>query len=315
MAVMTAAGRPTRAFVILNPVHRRASAVRAELARQAAASGVHLVELQTTRADPGTDQARLALASGAELVVVCGGDGTVRLVAGELAGTGVPLGIVPNGTANLFARNLELRPGRLTACVATALGGPTSRVDLAWARLRSASGWSDERPFAVVAGLGHDAATVLATSARIKRRVAWLAYFAAGARRLLDAPLNLTVGVDGGPPEPTSAWTVLVANCGRLPGGIRVAADARPDDGELDTLQVTLRSPLDWAWVAAKGVLGWRRDVPALRYGRASRVRVASAVPLACQLDGDAVDGIYELDVRVDPGALLVQAPQKKGRP
>ena len=76
-------------------------------------------------------------------MVVVGGDGTVRQVAGALAGSGVPLGIVPTGTANLFARNVGL-PARLSAQVSTALTGTPTRSDVGWARFRRGAEWSGE---------------------------------------------------------------------------------------------------------------------------------------------------------------------------
>ncbi len=296
--------------MVLNPVHAGAGAARAELAKVAQASGIAILECQTSVADPGPGQARRALDAGADGVVVVGGDGTLRHVAGALAGSGVPLGIVPTGTANLFARNVGLSPARLHRNVRVALAGDARPVDLGWARLDGA----EEQPFLVLAGIGHDAATVLATRARLKRRLRWLAYFEAGARYVLQAPVAMRVAADGRPVRELATWCVLVANCGRLPGGVRVFPDARPDDGELDTLAVTPRRPLDWALVAATGLLHLRRPVGPLTYGRARTVTVRPDEPQPCQLDGDAVARVSELNVRVAPGALTVHVPPTKGR-
>jgi len=292
----------TRVFVVLNPVARGAEGVR----RAVLAAEPDATILTTTVADPGAGQARQALAAGASRIIVAGGDGTVRLVAGVLAGTGIPLGIVPIGTANLFARNVGLRPRRPDAAVATALTGRPRPIDLGWARLRTEAGWSGEQPFGVLAGIGHDAATVLDTRGWLKRRVRWLAYFESGARHLLRRPVPMEIAADAGPARSVAVWCVLAANCGRLPGGVRIFADATPDDGRLHTLLVPLTSPWQWLGVAAKGLLRLHRDVAALTYSEGRTLTVRPAEPTPAQLDGDAVAGVTELHVRIDPGALLV---------
>ncbi len=297
---------PTRVFAVLNPARRRWTIARRLLEEGAATRGWPLTVLTTTVADPGAGQALAALDAGATLVVVGGGDGTVRVVAGALAGSGVPLGIVPLGTANLFARNLGLRPGALARNVATALTGRPHRIDVGWSRHRRGDDWSAEEPFLVVAGIGHDAATVLATRAGLKRWLRWLAYLGAGAVYLFRSPIPMRVAVDGRPPRDVRTWCVLAGNCGRLPGGIRVFPDARPDDGVLDTLVVPIRRPWQWASVAAKGLLRLRRDVRALEYGRAHHVTVRPASPQPLQLDGDAVEAVDEVAWRVAASELTV---------
>src|SRR5215470_8826249 len=128
----------------------------------------------TAKAEAGVAAARDAAAGGADLVVAVGGDGTVRGCAEGLAGTGVPLGIAPHGTANLLARTLRL-PGHPKAALAAALdAGGTSRViDLAVA---------DGEPFTAMAGMGLDAAVVAGT--RFKHQFGWAAYAMSGAMHL-----------------------------------------------------------------------------------------------------------------------------------
>ncbi|WP_243106848.1 diacylglycerol/lipid kinase family protein [Actinomyces lilanjuaniae] len=92
------------------------------------------VWLETTTSETGATQARLAVASGAALVVAAGGDGTVRSVAAGLAGTGVEMGILPTGTANLAARNLRLPVGDLSAAARLVAHGTSRPTDLAWVR-------------------------------------------------------------------------------------------------------------------------------------------------------------------------------------
>lgn len=308
-AVSPADTHPTRVFAVINPIHRHSARARAELEGRAAASGLDLTVLVTTPADPGPGQARAALDAGATSVVAVGGDGTVRGIAGVLAGSGVPLGIVPTGTANLFARNLGLRPGRLAANAATALSGTPRAIDVGWSCFRRGDSWTPEEPFLIVAGLGHDAATVLDTSTALKRRLRWLAYLFAGAGHLLRRPIELDLAADGRPLRRVRTWCVLAGNCGRLPGGIVVFPDADPGDGVLETLLVPLRHPAQWVAVAAKGLFRLRCEVAALDYGRARELVVRPAAPQPLQLDGDAVEAVDEARWRVAASALLVRTP------
>ncbi len=104
---------PARAadtVLVVNPVKvGEPGALLEQVAERSAALGLPVPRLvPTTEEDPGEGQARNAAAAGAALVIVAGGDGTVRAAAQGLAGTGVPLGILPQGTGNLLARNLGI---------------------------------------------------------------------------------------------------------------------------------------------------------------------------------------------------------------
>ena len=137
----TRTGRPL-ACVVVNPSKPRVTAaVRSLLEgelREAGYAGP--VWLETSVSEPGTMQARLALAAGARLVVAAGGDGTVRSVAAGLAGTGTQMGIVPLGTANLAARNLGVPVGDARAAAQVVARGVDLPADLAWVRTEP---WSD----------------------------------------------------------------------------------------------------------------------------------------------------------------------------
>ena len=137
----TRTGRPL-ACVVINPSKPRVTAaVRSLLEgelREAGYAGP--VWLETSVSEPGTMQARLALAAGARLVVAAGGDGTVRSVAAGLAGTGAQMGIVPLGTANLAARNLGVPVGDARAAAQVVARGVDLPADLAWVRTEP---WSD----------------------------------------------------------------------------------------------------------------------------------------------------------------------------
>ena len=137
----TRTGRPL-ACVVINPSKPRATAaVRSRLEDELYEAGyAGPVWLETSVSEPGTMQARLALAAGARLVVAAGGDGTVRSVAAGLAGTGAQMGIVPLGTANLAARNLGVPVGDPRAAAKVVAQGVDLPADLAWVRTEP---WSD----------------------------------------------------------------------------------------------------------------------------------------------------------------------------
>ena len=137
----TRTGRPL-ACVVVNPSKPRATAaVRSLLEDELHEAGyAGPVWLETSVSEPGTMQARLALAAGASLVVAAGGDGTVRSVAAGLAGTGAQMGIVPLGTANLAARNLGVPVGDARAAARVVAHGVDLAADLAWVRTEP---WTD----------------------------------------------------------------------------------------------------------------------------------------------------------------------------
>lgn len=212
------------ACVIVNPSKPAVTAdFRRRLARALRSAGYRgPVWLDTTVAEPGATQARLAVASGARLVIAVGGDGTVRAVAAGLAGTDVELGVVPLGTANLAARNLGLPVGDLDALIAIAAFFSARPTDLAWVRttpcpnppetgpLAPPGGWArptlgSEHACLVVAGIGFDAALVAVTSPALKARIKWGAYALAALENLRTPRMELSLGLVGTPDDDDSS--------------------------------------------------------------------------------------------------------------
>ena len=284
---------------MLNPARVRGAArVAARCAAVATAAGWDWLLAETTTEDPGTGLARQAADAGARLVVAVGGDGTVRACAQALAGTAVPLAIVPRGTANLAARALGL-PARLNAALACAFGGHERRIDLATA---------DGITFVAMAGLGTDAAVVGATPARLKTTAGWLAYAAVGTWHTRGRHAAFGISLDGTPLAAT-AGSVVVGNAGLLPGGFRLLPDARLDDGELDVGVLAPSSLLDWGVVARRVLAASRRDDARLARYRARRVEIRADRDLPRQVDGEMIAPGRELTVTVLPSALLVRVP------
>lgn len=282
------------------------------------------VFLETTADDPGAGQGARAVREGATLVVVCGGDGTVRAVADALAGSGVPLAVVPCGTGNLLARNLGLPLSPVAALEAALSGGPR-RLDLG-----SIEG--DGLPatrFAAMAGAGLDAAMMEHTDPRAKAALGWPAYALAGFGTLRTPRMRVTIRLDGSPAFRRTARMVLVANVGTVQGGVTLLPAARPDDGLLDLLVLDPRGPG-----------GWLRAVRTLLRGRAAppepstastltaegddrhglpvefftfrRAELTFDAPQSRELDGDPVNPGRRLTAEVRPGALTVLLPSQE---
>ena len=136
--------------------------------------GAEVVFYETTVEDPGRGQTRRALQEGADLVVAAGGDGTVRLVSSVLAGTDTRMAIIPAGTGNLLARNLDIPLEDPTAAMTAALSGKDRQIDVGWLRSGgsvSEAAASAEQIFLVIAGFGADAEMIGHTDDTLKKRL------------------------------------------------------------------------------------------------------------------------------------------------
>ncbi|MDQ1540269.1 MAG: hypothetical protein QOH29_995, partial [Actinomycetota bacterium] len=174
--------------------------------------------LETTEEDPGRGQAEDAIKQGVDVVLVCGGDGTITACAAALANSRVPLAIVPAGTGNLLARNLELPLDR-DAALEIALTGSDRTLDV---------GTIDGEPFVVMAGMGLDAVMLSDASEALKARVGWAAYVLSAARHLRDRPVEVELTGDDAAPIHRRIHGLVVGNVGRLQGGVPLLPDAEP---------------------------------------------------------------------------------------
>jgi len=298
---------PRHVVVVVNPAKfdGDTTAVRALVIEAASAFGGAVPDfIETTRDDPGFGQARAAVNEGADLVCALGGDGTVRAVAGSLAGTGTALGLLPGGTGNLLARNLNIPFSDLAEAVRVAWAGRDRRIDVGWVQRDDAA----PEMFAVMAGAGFDAAIMGDAPAGLKDKVGWAAYVVAAARNLRGEPYHTHVTVDGADAGSFDARTVVVGNCGTLQGGIELFPQAQVDDGVLDAVVLTPKSLAAWA-SAATALVGDGSDSPHLERMTGRDIIVQLAPPQKVQLDGEVFPEAARLSLRVDRQALVVRVP------
>jgi diacylglycerol kinase family enzyme len=296
--------RPVAAFIV-NPV---GMADLDEFREKAAASleqrgWAEPTWSETTPDDPGAGVAAKAVHAGPDLVIVVGGDGTVRCCAGALAGTGIPVGVLGGGTGNLLARNLGL-PTDLSDGLNRALDGIDRRIDLGTV--------GDER-FAVMAGVGLDAGMVERTPGWLKARIGWPAYIVGIARKLFDRPMHTRITIDDGAPLRRRAHMVVVGNVGTLHGGIELLPEARPDDGLLDVVVLSPRGFLGWTRALGPLVAGRRSSAPPVEHYQGRTISIHTAQSEMRELDGDPFGLGQDLDIGIDPKALVIRVPGSDG--
>ena len=291
---------PRKVAVVVNPASVADSTqLKKEALQRCAALGIsEPLWFETTPDDPGTGMVEQALRTGADLVVVCGGDGTVAACAGALKGSDVALGIVACGSGNLLARNLDL-PLELGPALDVAFGSGRRRLDL----LES----SDGRRFVVMAGLGFDAEMMRGTSRELKAKVGWPAYLIGIARAMRDhqcARFDLTI--DDARALRRNGVGVLVGNVGKLQGGLAVLPDAQPDDGLLDVAVLMPRSIRDWPVLVLRILLRKPDSGDQAEVMRGRRVRISTDRPMPVEYDGEAAGEASGMTVRVLPAAIVI---------
>jgi diacylglycerol kinase (ATP) len=242
---------------------------------------------------------RKALAAGAELVVVWGGDGMVQRCVDVLAGSDVALAIVPAGTANLFASNLEI-PKDIHSAVEIGLNGWRRRLDV---------GQINGERFAVMAGAGLDALMIRDAEGSLKERFGRAAYIFTGAKNIAVGRVSTRVRIDGAKWFDGKASCVLVGNVGKLFGNITAFPDARPDDGLLEIGIVTAKGPWQWSKTLARTVSGHAAASPFVETARGRKFDVRFSKPIPYELDGGDRKQTQRLHVKVRPAAVTVCLP------
>ncbi|MCU1523287.1 MAG: diacylglycerol kinase [Microbacteriaceae bacterium] len=315
-----------RAAVVYNPIKVELKKLKESVAAAERSAGWNTsLWFSTTEKDAGQNVTRAAIAEGAAVVIAAGGDGTVRAVAEALRDSDVPLSLVPAGTGNLLARNLNLTLNSLDASVDTAFTGADRRIDLGIAEIVRDDDEREDHAFLVMAGLGLDAKMIALTNPKLKKAVGWLAYIDAGMRALPELkPVRIRYSLDGSAEKSASFHTIIVGNCGALPGGILLMPEARPDDGILDIAALRPRGPFGWvkvwnkvAWengvlrksAFGRSIIDLTADTKDVLYLKGSDLRLTVEAPQEFQLDGDEFGEAKSVHAWVDPGALTVKVP------
>jgi diacylglycerol kinase (ATP) len=303
-----------RAVVIINPIAgpgRRKTLDRcAAMARSVLATHGYSAEVVVTASPTDASRyARGALESGVQLVVAWGGDGTINGAGSALAGTSLPLGIVPGGSGNGLARDLGLprEPARALTVAATGRERAIDAGDLCGSL------------FFNIAGIGVDA-EIAARIAEPGSRRGLAGYVVATVQELRRyQPQVYIIRIPGGKSDAPSApadvtferraLLVALANSRQYGNGATIAPHARLDDGAIDLVVVDARPLWDLVSQLPAFFRGTLQDGPDLLMRRATALTISAGGPIRFHVDGEPRTGPETLALRMHPGALRVRVP------
>lgn len=298
-----------RAAVVLNPTKvDDLSLLRRRVESEVLRAGWEpTLWLETTPQDAGAQAATRALEEGVDLVMVVGGDGTVRAVCTTLAGTGTAVALVPAGTGNLLARNLMV-PLDTDSALRLALHGRSRPVDVVRLRAQDEQGRETEERFVVMAGMGLDAKIMEDTDDDLKKVIRSGAYAVAAVANAVPDPFKARVSLDDEPAQEQEVVMALLGNVGTITGGMTLFPQAEPDDGRVDLLLASPERVTDWARLGAQILTG--RELEGFTLASARRVVIEADEPVPFEIDGDTAGQVRRLEVEVEPGTLRVIVPQ-----
>jgi diacylglycerol kinase (ATP) len=243
--------------------------------------------------------ARQAIAEGAKLIFVWGGDGSVQKCIDTVAGSDVAIAILPAGTANLLAKNLGI-PQNLKMAVRIGLQGNRKSID---------TGTLNGEHFAVMAGAGIDARMIRDASSSLKARVGRAAYLWSGAKNLSKSPIEVTVEVDDHGFYKGKISCILVGNMNKVFAGVEVFDDSRPNDGLLEFGVITAKNPLQWLRTIGRVIFGRSDNSPFVETTRGKSMKVTFDSETPYELDGGIRKATSKLKIKVHPSSVTICVP------
>ena len=290
-------------YVIFNPVSGKSDPEERKkiISDALAAHGYTSQFIATTRQQDAKACAEEALAQGADLLAVSGGDGTVMEAMSALVGKDTPIAVFPAGTGNLLSINLGI-PMTVPDAVDVALGGRKFALDLART--------SDGRYFAIMGGLGMDAQMIHDADRKAKDKLGKMAYFVAAVKNLPRRRVRVEILLDDQPPIRRRVKSVLLANMGKITGGLDAMPTASPNDGLLDVGILKAATLGHWAHLMGNALLGRAQHDPSLEVYQARKVVLRLRRPQPVEFDGEDGGMTRELSVEIVPRAVQVLIPE-----
>lgn len=262
----------------------------------------HSVEiLWTETTEDVKNFAKQAVANNVDIIIAAGGDGTINEIMPHLLGSNVKLGIIPAGTGNMIATNLEV-PADLTKACQIILKNKTKRIDIAQI---------NERYFGFIAGCGIDAKIMQETTTLNKQKYGLWAYFIEGFKHSLNVPpYFVKLRLDNKKIIRTKAVAVMFVNGGSILGDLfTIAPTAKLDDGKLHIVILAPKTLLDYLLLFFELILQkpLNRNFK-IKHLRAKTVEITTSPAVIMQADGDVIEHT-PATVSIIPSALEVFIP------
>ncbi len=256
----------------------------------------------------GTQLSAEALSDGSDVVVAVGGDGTVNEVASALVNTDIPLGVIPMGSGNGFARSMKI-PLNLKIACQTIIEGRDEKIDVGQVEGGTFTPCATSRYFFATAGVGLDALISWEYNREFKKWRGMLPYIYLTVKNTFSfEPEEITLQM-GKKSMSTSPLIVTAANTCQYGGGAIIAPDASPFDGLLDICILGKISP-------AAALLHWHKlfsgeikKMPHYHTHQSEKLTIIRKKPGPFHIDGEPQDGPEELSLRIIPKALKVRIP------
>jgi YegS/Rv2252/BmrU family lipid kinase len=295
------------AYLIFNPVAGQGNADQDLAAIRSILEPTIDLEIHITTEKLDADQLAIhGVHKGVEAIIACGGDGTISAVTTALIGTGIPLGVIPRGTANAFANALDL-PMTIEAACQTILAANTRVVDAATC---------NDKPMVLLAGIGFEAETIDLADRELKNKFGLLAYVLAGMDQLQRLEQFETTIETEDKIINVTASAITIANAAP-PTSILAQGSASVicDDGLLD---ITIIAPAnktgaiaisyDLLTSALRGDSTTRSDIG---YLRSKKLTITTEPPQKVVIDGE-VTGTTPITIECIPGSLIIFSPQSE---
>jgi YegS/Rv2252/BmrU family lipid kinase len=288
-----------RTRLIINPKARQGGIDLEQVIARLRERGWNAESVETSRAGEAIDLARAAAADGCDVVVACGGDGTINEVINGLAGTEAALGVIPLGTANVWAVEMGIPRQPIEAADAL-VDGRIRRVDL---------GRAGDRYFLLMAGIGLDAEVVKAVPPALKKRLGIVAFFLHGVHKVIGFRGERSIVLVDGVPHRRWLRLAVISNTRLYGGAFTMTHQALIDDGLLDVVIFSNRNGPIGTVAQLVRLLLRRPDAKAgYDYFQARSVRIWTRHRLSVQVDGE-LHCETPISLRIEPLALKVLLP------
>jgi YegS/Rv2252/BmrU family lipid kinase len=303
------------ALLIYNPAsgrrrHRRFAELE-EAVRILKTDGIAAELAPTSGRGNATSIARQAAVRNTDLVIVCGGDGTINEVINGIAGSNVPVAILPAGTANILAKELGI-PWDIPGAARLISSGTTRRIPLGSVMTATPSGEVDPskgiRYFLCVAGAGPDGAIVHAVDLGLKDQAGIIAYWTAGARQLFQYRFpEIAIASQEAKQKATLIVVGRTVNYG---GPFKITTGASLFEDSFEIVAFDTRSR--WRYLAALPALwmGRLRSVKGIHAWKTRELTCSAknGSTIFAQVDGEPI-GTLPLQFRIVPDALTLVVP------